>query len=84
MLQTLDLNLCCFQLRAWPLISLPLSTPVFKSGRAQFFIFQRPCPYLLVAHLMLLRHLTVFFPDARQSLTIAKRSSFVVSRPWFM
>ena len=62
MLQTLDLNLCCFQLRAWRLIPLPLSTSVFKPGLAQFCIFQRPCPYLLVANLVLSCHLTVIFP----------------------
>jgi len=53
MLETLNLNLCFFQFRAWSLVFLSLPATILKARSTHFLVLLRPLVDLLVADVVL-------------------------------
>ena len=68
MLELFNLDLRFLQLGSGLLVFLSLSAPVLQTGLAHLLEPQRPCAYLLVAHLVLQGHLTIVLPTGQTVL----------------
>ena len=67
-LELFNLDLRFLQLGSGHLVFLSLSAPVLQTGLAHLLEPQRPCAYLLVAHLVLQGHLAVVFSTGQTVL----------------
>ena len=68
MLELFDLDLRLLQLSSGYLVLLPFPAPILQAGLAHLLEPQRPCAYLLVAHLVLQGHLAVVFSTGQTVL----------------